>query len=272
MKWVSVVIVGVVMAVCVSTTVGQDRVARTSTGASQAAVNNPSQAQAAIAQAAAANKFMFIFFWKDQNQQTDKVWNILQPTVAKMADQADTVSIQTTNPAEKAIVDRFGASRAPMPLVLAIAPCGAITKAFTGAFDENQLRTAFVSPCTQQSMKALQDSKLVMICILDQAGQPDSVVLPKGVQDFKADEKYGRATEIVVLNARDQAEESFLKDLQVDVNASKPVIVLFAPPASMISKFDATATKQQIIAKLTSAQSGCCPGGKCGPNGCCPKK
>jgi len=48
--------------------------------------------------------------------------------------------------------------------------------------------------------------------------------------------------------------------------------VFFAPPASMIAKFDAAATKQQIVAKLTSAQSGCCPGGKCGPNGCGPKK
>jgi len=272
MKRFSLVIVSVILAVGISSAVGQDRVARTSTGASQAAVNNPSQAQAAIAQTAAANKFMFIFFWKEQNQQTDKVWNILQPTVAKMADQADTVSIQTTNPAEKAIVDRFGASRAPMPLVLAIAPCGAITKAFTGTFDENQLRTAFVSPCTQLSMKALQDSKLVMICVIDQTGQPDSAAIPQGVRDFKADEKYGRATEIVLLNARDQAEASFLKDLQVDVNSSKPVIVFFAPPASMIGKFDATATKQQIIAKLASAQSGCCPGGKCGPNGCSPKK
>jgi hypothetical protein len=272
MKWASLTIVCISVAISVSMAAGQDRVARTSTGASQAAANNPSQAQAAMAQAAAANKFMFILFWKDQNQQTDKAFNILQPAVTKMADQAELVSIQTTNPAEKAIVDRFGASRSPMPLVLAIAPCGAVTKAFTGAFDENQLRSAFVSPCTQNSMKALQDSKLVMICVIDQTSPQDPVALPKGVQDFKADEKYGRATEIVVLNARDQAEASFLKDLQVDPNSPKPIIVFFAPPASMIGKFDATATKQQIIAKLAAAQSSCCPGGKCGPNGCAPKK
>ncbi len=80
------------------------------------------------------------------------------------------------------------------------------------------------------------------------------------------------ATEIVVLNARDQSEAAFLKDLQVDANSAKPVTVMFAPPASMIGKFDAKVTKQQIIDKISSAQSGCCPGGKCGPNGCCPKK
>ena len=272
MKWISLAIVGVTMAVGVAMAEGQDRVARTPTGASQAAANNPSQAQAAMTQASAANKYMFIFFWKDKNQQTDKAWGILQPAVAKMADQADVVSIQTTDSAEKAIVDRFGASRSPMPLVMAIAPCGAITKAFTGAFDEKQLSMAFVSLGTQQTMKALQDSKLAMICVMDQAGQQDPGVLPQGVKDFKADAKYGGATEIVVLNPRDQAEAGFLKDLQVDANSSKTVIALFAPPALMIGKFDTTVTKQQIIAKLTSAQSGCCPGGKCGPNGCGPKK
>jgi hypothetical protein len=272
MRWIFLAIVGVTLAAGVGMTEGQDRVARTPTGASQTAANNPSQAQAAIEQAAAANKYMFIFFWKDKNQQTDKAWGILQPTAAKMADQAEVVSIQTTNSAEKAVVDRFGASRFPLPLVLAIAPCGAVTKAFTGTFDEKQLHTALVSPGTQLSMKALQDKKLLFVCVVDQANQQDPVVLPQGVRDFKADEKYGGATEIVVLNARDQAETDFLKDLQVEANSSKPVIVFFAPPASMIGKFDATATKQQIIAKLTSAQSSCCPGGKCGPNGCCPKK
>ncbi len=272
MKWSSLVIVGIVLATGITSTMGQDRVARTPTGASQAAANNPSQAQAAIERAAAANKFVFVFFWKEQNQQTDKAWNILQPAVAKMADQADVVSIQTTNSAEKSVIDRFGASRSPLPLVLAIAPCGAVTKAFTGALDEKQLSTAFVSSGTQLSMKALQDNKLLMICVMDRAGQVDPVDIPQGVKDFKADAKYGGATEVIVLNARDQAEASFLKDLQVDPNSSKPVIALFAPPASMIGKFDATVTKQQIIAKLSSAQSSCCPGGKCGPNGCCPKK
>jgi hypothetical protein len=272
MKWSSLVVVCVVLVMGISTTMGQDRVARTPTGASQAAANNPSQAQAAMAQAAAANKYTIIFFWKDKNQQTDKAWGLLQPAVAKMADQAEVVSIQTTDSAEKAIVDRFGASRSPLPLIMAIAPCGAVTKAFTGVIDEKQLSTAFVSPGTQLSMKALQDNKLVMICVMDRDGQVDPADIPQGVKDFKADAKYRGATEVLVLNYRDQAEASFLKDLQIDANSSKTVIALFAPPASMVGKFDASVTKQQIIAKIASASSGCCPGGKCGPNGCGPKK
>ena len=87
--------------------------------------------QAALEQAAAANKFAFIFFWKDRNPQTDKAWATLQPLAAKIADAAVVAAVQVTDPEEKQLVTHYGVDRAPLPLVLAIAPCGAVTKAIT---------------------------------------------------------------------------------------------------------------------------------------------
>ena len=271
MRPVHLAITAVVVAVGATVATAQDRIARTPSATGQAAAN-VSPAQAAMDRAAASQKYVFLFFWKDKTPQTDKAWNVLQPAVARMADWAEVVSVQTTDPAEKRVVDKFDVSRAPMPLVLAIAPCGAITKAFTNAFDENQLRTAFVSSCTQLCLKALQERKLVLACVVDQANPQDPVTIPKGVEDFRADAKYGPATEIILVNARDQGEAAFLRDFQVDPRAQKPVIVFLAPPGSMIGKFDGTTTKQQLLAKLASAQSDPCAGGKCGPGGCGPKK
>jgi hypothetical protein len=231
-----------------------------------------SKGEAAVDKAAAADKYVFIFFWKEGNRQTDEAWSVFQLASAKLAKSADVVSIQITNPDEKRIVKKYGVSRAPMPLVLAVAPCGAITKAFTKAFDENQLRKAFVSPCTQLCLMALQNRKLVFICVVEQATPQKPVNIPIGVEEFKSDEKFGPATEVVLVNTKDRDETALLKDFQIDPTVPKPVIVFLAPPGSMIGKFDGTATKQQLLAKLASAQSGCCPGGKCGPGGCCPKK
>ncbi len=196
----------------------------------------------------------------------------MQAAAAKWADSANLVAIQATDPAEKSLVDRYGVGRAPLPMVLAIAPCGAITKAFTKTFDENQFRAAFVSPCSQQCLKAIQQRKLVLICVLDQAARQNQAAIPQGVRDFKADERYGRITEVVMLNANDGGEASFLKELQVDPQTPKPLTVFLAPPGSVVGKFTGTATKQQLVAKLVAAQLGGCPGGKCGPNGCGPKK
>jgi hypothetical protein len=261
----------VVVAVGATVAAAQDRVARSPSATSQVPTNI-SQAHAAMDRAAASQKYVFLFFWKEQNPQTDKAWKVLQPAVAHMADSAEVVSIQVTNPAEKQIVDRYDASRFPMPTVLAIAPCGAITKAFIKPFDENQLRSAFVSPCTQLCLKALQSRKLVLCCVVDQARPQDPVMIPQAAADFKADAQYGPATEIVLVNARDVNEAAFMKDFQVDPGSPKPVIVFLAPPGAMIGKFNGAATKQQLVAQLVSAQSNPCAGGKCGPNGCGPKK
>lgn len=261
----------VLVAIATATTT-QDHVARAQSVTNKAAAANLSQGQAAIDRAGTAHKYVFIFFWREKNPQTDKVWNVFQPAAARLADSAEVVSIQITGPAEKQVVDKYGVSRAPMPLVLAVAPCGAITKAFTKAFDENQLRAAFVSPCMQLCLKALQNRKLVLVCVVDQANPQDPVTIPKGVEDFKADRKFGPATEIVLVNARDQSEAAFLQDFQVDPRTQKPVIVFLAPPGSLIGRFGGGATKQQLMAQLASAQSNPCTGGKCGPGGCGPKK
>jgi hypothetical protein len=235
------------------------------------AAANVAQAQDAIDQAAAANKYVFLFFWRENSPQTGKAWEALKPAVAKMADRAVFVSIEINNPAEKKIVDKYGVSRAPMPLVLAVAPCGAITKAFTKIFDEQELRTAFVSPCTQRCLKALQERKLVFVCIVNQANPQDQVTIPKGVENFKADKKYGAATEVVLVNARDANEATFLKELEVG-SQSAPITVFLAPPGAMIGKFGSEASKEVLMAKLAAAQSNPCGPGGCGPGGCGPNK
>jgi hypothetical protein len=255
----------------VAVATAQDRAAPLPSGTDQSAVN-VSQTQDTIDRAAAANRYVFLFFWKDKSPQLDKAWGSFEPAVAKMADAADFISIRITNPAEKKIVDKYGVSRAPMPIVLAIAPSGAVTKAFTKTFDEKELRTAFVSPCTERCLKALQSRKLVFVCVVDEEANPrDRVTVPKGVEDFKADKKYGAATEVVLVNARDAKEATFLKELEVS-SKSVPITVFLAPPGAMIGKFGSETSKEVLVAKLVAAQSNPCAGGKCGSGGCGPKK
>ena len=136
----------------------------------QSVTDGASKGVAAIERAAAARKFIFVFFWKEKNQPTDQAWSVLQSAAAKMTDWAAVAAVQVTDPAEQELVVRDDLTRTPLPLVLAIAPCGAITKGFTGKFTEEQLGAAYVSPCTQQCLKALQDNKLVLLCVADQAG------------------------------------------------------------------------------------------------------
>ena len=157
-----------------------------------------------------------------------------------------------------------------MPLVLAIAPCGAVTKGFTKTFDEKQLRTAFVSPCTQRCLKALQSRKLVFVCVVEKTDPKAPLTVPKGVEDFKADKKFGPATEIVLVDAQDENEATFLKELEIGKQASKPMTAFLAPPGALIGTFG-DVSKDVFVAKLAAAMSNPCGGGKCGPGGCPPR-
>jgi hypothetical protein len=230
-----------------------------------------SKGMAAIQHAAAAEKYLFVFFWKEQGRQTDAMWSVFQSAMSKVADRAESVAVNVSDPVEKPIVARFGVDRAPMPLVLALAPNGAITKGLAGKFNEDQLSQAFVSPGTANALKGLQARKLVLLSIQSRSPYVRQVSPQQGVTDFAADPRFAGATEIVSLDPADPAEASFLQELQVDPRSGTSVIVLLAPPGSVVGKFEGSATKEQIAARLASAQSSCCPGGKCGPGGCCPK-
>ena len=117
-----------------------------------------------------------------------------------MTDRADSIAIYVADPAEKPIVDKFGVRGAPMPLVLAIAPTGAATRAFPSTFDEAQLQQAFVSPCTAKCMRAIQDRHSILLCVQNGKTQFNQEAM-QGVEAFKADPQYAKGTEIVVLES-----------------------------------------------------------------------
>ncbi|MEN6406631.1 MAG: hypothetical protein ABFC77_09180 [Thermoguttaceae bacterium] len=217
---------------------------------------NASRAVAALEAAAKQNKYLFVFFFDKQDAHTNAMQEVFQTAMAKMADRADAIAISVADPAEKPIVDKFGARGAPMPVVLAIAPTGAATHAFPKQFDEVQLQQAFVSPCTAKCMKVIQDQHMILICVQNSKTQLNQEAT-QGVKAFKADSRYGQATEVVMLDPADKAEQHFLTDLQVDPQTTTAVTVLVTPPGAPVARFTGAVTEEQITAKIKEAESGC---------------
>jgi hypothetical protein len=237
--------------------------------ASRTAPASTSKGLAAIDGAARRNKYLFIYFWKENNEQSTKMYDVFQSAMRKWSESTDSIGINVTDPGEKPVVDKFGISRAPMPLVVALAPNGAITKGFPLEFDEAKLREGFVSPGTAKCLKALQARKLVLLCVQNQKTQFTQVAV-NAVREFKADARFGTATEIVALDPEDQNEAKLLQGLKVDPGTSQAVTVVLAPPGRPVARFVGAVSKDEIVTKV---QAGPCAGGKCGPGGCCgPKK
>ena len=253
-----------------SATTDQGETSRTSRKARDLArkassAQKKSEGVLAIEKAAAAGKYAFIFFYSDESEQTLSMRAAFHETMSKVATKAVPLEIDTTDPGEAQIVNRFRVSRAPMPLVLAVAPNGAITGGFPQEFEESQLIGAFASPCEEKSLKALQERKVVLLCVQNGNTKLNSDAM-KGVQDFKADPNFGPSTEIVTLDPTDPSELEFLKALQVAPRTASAITVCLVPPGQAVARFTGPTKKETIIAALSSG-GGCGPGG-CGPSGC----
>lgn len=222
-----------------------------------------------IQNAASENKHLFIFFYKDQNEKTLLLQNVFDQAIQKMSEQVTAIKVKANDPSEKSIFERFNLKRTPMPFVLVLAPNGAITGGFP-SFTEEQLMDSISSPGAASCLKALQDRKLVLLCLQNNQTVNNEAAL-KGVNDFKADPRFANATEIVLIDPSNTKERKFLNQLALDTSASPATTVLISPPAEVIGTYQGPTTKAQLASDLQKATSGCCgpggccPGGKCGP-------
>jgi len=238
-------------------------------GARETEPQQTGKGMAAVERVAGAEKYLFAFFRKEENDRAAAMRKVVEAAVGRVADRADWIEVDVTDASEKPIVEKSDLDRAPMPLVLALAPNGAIMGGFPTEVGEQELLEAFGSPCTEACMKWLQKNKLVFLCVQN-AGTGSNEAAVQGVHDFKADTRFTQATEIVRLDPADAEEADFLEQLQIDPGTQEAVTVFLAPPGVPIAKYEGATDKDVLVAALEKASSVCGPGG-CGPSGCCPK-
>ena len=182
-----------------------------------------------IQNAVSENKHLFIFFYKDQNEKTLLLQNVFDQATQKMGEQVKSIKVKANDPSEKSIIERFNLKRTPMPFVLVLAPNGAITGGFP-SFTEEQLMDSISSPGAASCLKALQDRKLVLLCLQNYQTANNEAAL-KGVNDFKADARFANATEIVLVHP--VLRHKFLNQLALDAWAT----ALLIPPAEVIGTY-----------------------------------
>jgi hypothetical protein len=224
---------------------------------------------AAISEAGDAGKYLFLFCWKVDDEQTRAMRKIFDGAMVKAADRAQSVVVNINDAAEESVVAKYGLNRAPMPLVLALAPNGAITGGFPTRLDEQQLLDAFATPGTEKVMKSLQDGKLVFVCVQNDKTKSNNAAM-QGVLAFQADVRFASATEIVTLDPADKKEARFLTDLKVPPDTAEATTVFVVPPGKAIGKFEGVTNKDALVELLGKANTSCGPGG-CGPGGCGPR-
>ena len=192
---------------------------------------------------------------------------VFQAATAKVADRAESLAVDVTDPAEKES-SPSSCSTAPRCRWCSSWPRTAPSPGgFPTKFEEKDLLDAFASPGTEQCMKHLQENKLVLLCVQNERTKSNDAAL-QAARDFKADARFREATEIVVLDPADKAEAKFLSDLKIDPATAEAVTAFLVPPGTAIALFEGPVTKDALVNTLQTAMSSSCAGGSCGPGGC----
>ncbi len=220
-----------------------------------------SQAQQALDASAAAQKYTFLVFFKDNSPATQAMAQTVKQGVEARSDRATLSFVNVANPAEKPLIDRFGVSRAPMPLTVAVAPNGAMTKLTPTSITDQQIEQSFVTPAMAHCMKSMQDGRLVLVCIQSNP-QP---IIPTGVRDFANDPEFKNRTVIVPVHTANPTEAELVRQLEADSPSKGNTTVFLAPPGVLVGKFGPTASKDQLAVALHKAGQ-CCDDPNCKHN------
>lgn len=187
-----------------------------------------------------------------------------------MGDVVSLAEVAIKDPVHAELVQRYGVSRAPMPLVLCVADNGAVTKSLVAPFTAAQLQEGLVSRGSAESLKALQDRKLVVLCAFN-GSTPVNDAVYQNANKLKTDSRFAGAVEVVKVDVNDQSEVDLLKQFQLTSEMSDPTTIILAPPGNQLARFVGLINAEQLAEKVVAAQNTCCPGGKCGPDSqCCP--
>jgi hypothetical protein len=222
----------------------------------------PLKAQQTLDQSAEQQKYTFLLFYREDNQATRSMAQALRAGLAQRSGEASMCYVSVADPAEQAIVKRFGVARAPLPFTLAVAPNGAVTAIVSQKITDAQIASAFVTAGMAECMKAMQDRKLVLVCVQTSARSQT----PAAVVEFQNDPEFKDRLKAISVQSSDRAEAPFLKQMEIEPATLKgPTVVFLAPPAVLVGKFTTSSTKAEMVAALHAAGK-CCEDPNCKHN------
>jgi hypothetical protein len=228
------------------------------------AVRTVDTGAAALRQAADAKQYLFVFLYEQNDGETKAARKTFDAGVRKVTPAAKSVAVDRSDPSEAEIVEKLKLEKAPVPMVLAIAPNGAITGTVKAAdLTEERLLGTVASAALQQCLKAVQDGQVVLLCLQNPQTKDNDAAM-KGVKAVKADKRFSETTDIIQLDPADAKEAKLMAQLKVDPKTKKAVTVVLAPPGVLVTKMEGGTTLKELVAALQKAAE-CCAG----TPGCC---
>lgn len=210
-----------------------------------------------VGAAGKGGKQTYVVFYRSDDDRTRTMADTVEEFASQRPDTVAWFKVQVDRPAAKTLVDRFNASRLPLPAVFALAPNGAVTLLRKQKVDVAELDRGIVTPKCASMVRSLQNQKITVVC-LHPAGTTD---VPAGVRALARDRTLGPQLAFVSAMADDPAEERFFARMRIERDIDATVVLLFAPPGAYVGTYSANVSSGTLAKAIHG--SGKCNCEKC---------
>jgi hypothetical protein len=232
------------------------------------AAPKPSQAMSAIQSAAKQGRYIFITFYKKGDDASQKMLSDLNKVQGKLSSRASFTSVDVNDSANSGVVRRYGVERSPTPLLIVLAPNGAITAGFPNEVPSQAKKTVFsdvfVSKAKADLLKTLQDQKTAAICVQNSRTKhnKESLAAAKGLNKTSP---FTGTVRIIQIDPLAKAEAKLLRELKVNTKSPEAQIVVVASSGNVMGRFAGAVTTSKMVAVLKKSPD--CSSGGCAPGG-----
>ncbi len=228
---------------------------------SQAATTSANEA---IRIAQKTGKYLFILSYDSKNSSYSSMAKTVENFQNKTSDKINIYKLHMKNKKDANIVTKYGINRAPLPLLLIIAPNGAVTGGFPEKVTKEQLKkSTSISRLVLNILKLLQDQKIVLVSLQNKKTKYNKES-DQAINDFTSDSSIKSFVKIIKANPTAAGSKDFLKQAGLTEKITEATVVFMIPPRRIVKSFKGKITKNDLLSALKACSTGCGPSGSSG--------
>ena len=203
--------------------------------------------------------YTFLLFGNTGTEEGKKMQTTVEEVKQGLVEnKAGIVTVISDDPKEQELVNLFKIKE--FPVVLAIAPNGAVTGYFSKTVDKNALIESLITLKETDIIKSLQEGQVVFLCFHKDT-DPNTLAIKSNLNSVASNFK--GAVDVIYASSDDKEEEKLREKFQISSETATAFIIV--PPGRAVAKLEGQDITKANLMRILYAS---CGGGSCSPSGC----
>jgi hypothetical protein len=198
-------------------------------------------------------KYLFLYFHK--NSDLENLMPTIREAKSRWGDEAYFMEVNVNDPAERAHVTKYRIRSTPM--LLAIAPNGAVTAGFKDSATMGQVERAFLPEAMAEVVRAIQSRQTVYIVI----GAEDSAYFQEALSAVEGSvSRLEGIAHSVVVDPNEESSETILRNAGVENDPGVTQTLVVSPGGGVVARFVGEVTERELLdsfGKVLEQSKGC---------------